>query len=202
MSCHLFYCHFQFPHSSPPLHIVLVFLRYIKGFTGMLSRWPGVCSHRVQWSEVIWTQWLVFNFHHSPSPAGPRLSVGSTSLRLDVYSSGMTGSVTRKHVGPEQDRAGWRCVCVYFSRFGLCFVGCMLFVNVRKKSEIPLCGCGCCGFVFFWQCPKSFLLQSDHHAVKRFVFYLEQKDICRPAPTAVTNRVLTIIDDFTHVFTH
>lgn len=57
--CHFIYfiTIFSFLTPSPPLHIVLVFLRiYIMGSTGMLSHWPGVCSHRVQWFKVIWTQ--------------------------------------------------------------------------------------------------------------------------------------------------
>lgn len=67
---------------------------------------------------------------------------------------------------------------------------------------------------FFGPSPESFLLQSHLHAIKRIVFYLEQKDntlliftltsavqALMPAPTAVTHRVLTTINDFTHVFT-
>lgn len=59
---------------------------------------------------------------------------------------------------------------------------------------------------------ESFLFQSHLRAIKRIAFYLEQKDntffiftftsavqALKPASTAVKNRVLTIISDFTHI---
>lgn len=115
----------------------------------------------------------------------------------------------------------------FFSWFGLCFMGCMLSVCVSVWGKrvryffvsVCVCGSGCsCLFVFGFFCSfsESFLLQPHLHlhAINRIVFYLEQKDntfliftltsavqALMPAPTAVTHRVLTIISDFTHVFT-
>lgn len=57
-------------------------------------------------------------------------------------------------------------------------MGCMLFVNMRKKREVLLLGClsveagvflvfVCC--CFFLPSPESFLLQLDHRAIKRII---------------------------------
>lgn len=111
---------------------------------------------------------------------------------------------------------------MYFSWFCLCFMGCMLFVNMRKKREVLLLGClsveagvflvfVCC---FFYQALRA-SCSSWIIVLLKGLFNLEQKDdtllICTvtsapqalmPVPTAATRRVLTFIDDYTHNFTH
>lgn len=174
------------PHShSPPLHIVLVFLRYPLGSTGMLSRWPGVCSHRVQWFEVIWTQWwwskcLIF-LPQSLSSWSKTLCRINQSTAACLFQWIYNGFSDPQHVGHEQDWAGWRCVCVYFSWFGLCFMGCMLFVNVCLCEEkewgtslwLSVCGGGCYLFInfIFYQALRASCSSQIIMLLKRLFFF-------------------------------
>lgn len=138
--CHFIYfiTIFSFLTPSPPLHIVLVFLRiYIMGSTGMLSHWPGVCSHRVQWFKVIWTQWrwskcLIF-------ATVPLQLVQDSLWHQPVYSCMFILT------GPSDPETwagqSWMemCLCLFLMVW-LVFYGLHAFCECEEK-EWGVCGC-------------------------------------------------------------
>lgn len=117
------------------------FLWYTKGSTGMLSQWPGVCSHRVQWFEVIWTLWRW-------SKCFVFATVPLQLLRDSVEHSHVNqimGLVTQNVSGMSRTKLDGDGSVLNVSWFGLCFMGCMLCFKCvchcgKKNREVLLCG--------------------------------------------------------------
>lgn len=140
-------------------------------------------------------------------------SVGSTGLRLHVYSKGITGQRPGNMLDLSRTELDGDVFAFIFH--GL---ACVLWVACFRECEekewdtslwLSVCegGC-CCYFVFvfvFCQALRASCSSQIIVLLTGLFFTWSRKtsavQALMPAPTAVTNRVLTIIDDFTHIFT-
>lgn len=135
-------------------------LRYTLGSARMLSRWPGVCSHRVHWFEVIWTQWRWWFFFATVPLQLVQDSKPVYMLRVQWPGNMFYMSRT------ELDRDVFIChglACVFYGLHAFCEC-------VRKRSEVSLWQRWVLFVFVCCPCPESFLLQSDHHAVNGIIF--------------------------------
>lgn len=137
----------------------------------MLSHWPGLCSNRCQWFEVIWTWWWSECFIFTTVPLQP---VRDTPLDQLLYITAFwwNAGFSDPDVAHEKDRAGWRCVCAVFvfhvfnGRHLLCVQGktsdCEYWEeHGRSFVDLSVCGGGY---------THSFLLQSHRFDVRTDCF--------------------------------